>query len=115
AEEGREAPSVIQPSLRPWMALRAIEGLGDISLRRLIAAFGSPEGVFSASHDELISAGELTLRQADALLRGPNAEARSLIDRELGVLAQSRATIVTCIDTNFPPRLREIPDPPLYL
>ena len=106
---------MIDSSVRPWMALRAIEGLGDITLRRLIAVFGGPDKIFSAGRDQLIVTGELTVRQADAILRGPGAKAQSDIDREFRALERSSATVIVCTEQNFPSRLREIPDPPLFL
>jgi DNA processing protein len=101
--------------LRPWMALRAIDGLGVIAQKRLIEAFGRPEGIFSASREELIARGELTGRQVEAVLRGPATETQRAIDRELRYLERSRFSVVTFTESHFPPALREIPDPPLVL
>ena len=106
---------MVYESLQPWMALRAIEGLGDVALKRLIAAFGAPDRTFSAGRDELIAVGGLSPRQAEAVLRGPADEALRAIDREFRWLEPSGIRIVTCTEPHFPSRLREIPDPPLFI
>ena len=36
-------------SLRPWLMLRAIPGVGDAILLKLVQAFRSPDAVFSAA------------------------------------------------------------------
>lgn len=40
-------------SLRPWLMLRAIPGVGDAILLKLVQAFGSPDAVFSATQADL--------------------------------------------------------------
>jgi DNA processing protein len=97
------------------MALRAVEGLGDLTLCRLARALGSPEAVFAATIDELVTNGGLTAPQAQAVLRGPNQEVRRDIERELKALERLRLSVVTCLDANYPRRLAAIPDPPLLL
>jgi hypothetical protein len=77
------------------MALRAVEGLGDLTLCRLARSFGSPEAVFAATIGELVTNGGLTAPQAQAVLRGPNREVRRDIERELKAFERLRLSVVT--------------------
>jgi len=101
--------------LRAWMRLRAVEGLSDSTVCRAVCAFGSPEAVLSATREELVTIGDLTAPQAKAVLRGPDAETREVIERDLKALQQLRLSVVTCLDLDYPPRLLAIPDPPPFL
>lgn len=105
------------PALRPWLRLRAVPGLGDVTVRRLVQAFGSPDTVFQASTGDLMARGGLGREQADALHRPPEAETTRAIDSELRALERLRASVITCLDERYPARLLTIPDPPplLYL
>lgn len=100
---------------RTWLALRAVRGLDDAGVCRLIAAFGSPEAVQSASLEALIQSGGLSPALAQAVQRGPDADTAREIDRELAQLDRLRLSIVTYLDPLYPPRLRAIHDPPPVL
>jgi DNA processing protein len=91
--------------------------LGDVTVRRLIQAFGSPDAVFQASTGDLMARGGLTRDLADTLHRPPDAETTRAIDSELHALERLRASVITCLDSRYPVRLLTIPDPPplLYL
>jgi DNA processing protein len=100
--------------LEPWFRLRAVEGVGDRTALELLQTWGSPEAVFRASAAELVHRG-CSRRLAEAIRRGPDADARRRIDRELAALHNIPIEIRTIIDPSYPPRLRMIPDPPLLL
>ncbi len=102
-------------SLRSWLALRTIRGLGDATVCRLVQAFGSPEAVLAASTDTLIASGNVNASLAQALQRGPDHQTQQDINRELKTLERLRLSVVTCLDSDYPPRLRNIPDPPPLL
>ena len=42
-----------EKSLKYWIALKAVEGVGCVGFRTLLTAFGSPEAVFRASASTL--------------------------------------------------------------
>ena len=42
-------------SLTSWLALQAIDGVGDRTLLKLIHAFGAPDTVLGATRGDLIS------------------------------------------------------------
>src|SRR5438094_857711 len=73
-------------SLRTWFVLRAVRGLGDATICRLVQAFGSPEAVLAASSVELKNLGGLSSSLAQAVQRGLDPETQQDIDRELKTL-----------------------------
>jgi DNA processing protein len=104
-------------SLRSWLTLRAVRGLGDAACCRLVEALGSPEAVLAASPEELAGAANLDGAVLSAIRTGPDRETREALDRELRELERGACTVLTWLDAAYPARLRTIPDPPplLYL
>jgi DNA processing protein len=102
-------------AVRPWLALRAVPGLGEAGVRRLIEAFGSPQAARAASAQELVARGGIAGPVADAVKRGPDRETARQIDRELTRLETLRLSVVTFLDPLYPARLRAIHDPPPVL
>ena len=98
-------------SLRPWLVLRAIPGVGDAILLKLVQAFGAPDAVLSASQSALE---ELGCRPplVEAIRRGPASDAIRELDKELDQLQRRKVTVLTYLDTQYPAPLRTIPDPP---
>lgn len=93
-----------------WVALSAIPGLGSDSYRKLLAAFGQPELIFSASYQSL--SGVVAPAIASRIVEGfvpPPGLAEWLTD--------PANCVVTLADEAYPKALLEIPDPPplLYL
>ncbi len=99
-------------SLLPWFRLKAVPGVGDLLFRRLVVRFGGPEGVFSASRDELGSVEGMTAKAVDAVLRQPTPVGAK---REVEAAAGRGIAILTQSDPAYPGRLLEIPDPPPLL
>lgn len=99
-------------SREAYIALNMLDQIGPVRTRKLIAALGSPEAIFSAGEDDLRGVpgigGEL---------------ARSIIssrDKADPVAEEKRAErlgarVVTFMDEAYPPVLKEIHDPPLAL
>ncbi len=102
-------------SLRPWLILRAQPGMGDITLCRLVAAFGSPASVLGASRNALMAVGGLSADGAEVVRRPPEAETLREIDRELMALERLHLRVVTILDDGYPALLRRIADPPPLL
>ncbi len=101
--------------LTPWFALRAVPGLGDALVCRLVLSFGSPGAVLQASHDELTQAGGVSPGLAKAIRQGPGAEDLRAIDRELAALRRMAVRVITYLDPDYPARLKTIHDPPPLL
>ena len=102
------------PSIRPWLVLRAIEGVGDATLLKLLDIFGNPDAVLCASEDDLIHGGCLQ-PLARAIRRGLTSEANHRIDQELRALKRLGVNVISYLDERYPARLRMIEDPPAIL
>ncbi|MDR0276109.1 MAG: DNA-processing protein DprA [Burkholderiaceae bacterium] len=105
--------------LTGWLRLALTPGVGDASVRRLLAAFGPPEVIFAQPAAALRQL--LTPAQVGALAQTPLALAQTL-DATLNWLAASgqdgaQHAFVTLGDARYPAALLAIEDPPpmLYL
>ena len=99
--------------LAAWLRLLETPGVGRETARRLLRAFGSPEGVFYASHEEWTEAGSPAL--ADALAAEPPDVADLVAAALKWQQADERRDIITLGDAAYPASLLETPDPPLLL
>ncbi len=102
-------------SLRAWLMLRAVQGLSDATLGRLVQSFGSPEAVLGASSEALMANGQVGTTVARAIAQKPDGAVLQGIDRELRHAERLTLSVVTVLDPDYPPRLRAIPDPPPLL
>ena len=85
------------PSIRPWLVLRAIEGVGDATLLKLLEIFGNPDAVLRASEDDLVHGGCLQ-PLVRAIRRGLTSEANRRIDQELRALERLGANVISYLD-----------------
>jgi DNA processing protein len=105
------AASPVATHLLEWLAISLTPGLGPTKARKLIDHFGSAEAVFRASLTELESTG-IQAVSAQSLATGKSAERAR---EEIAQCAAADATLVSMDDPSYPPRLKEIYDPPLIL
>lgn len=97
--------------LLEWLAISLTPGLGPTKARKLVEHFGSAEAVFRASLTELESTG-IQVVSAQSLATGKSAE---LAREEIANAAAADIAMVSLDDPCYPPRLKEIYDPPLIL
>ena len=104
-------------SLEPWLLLRAVNGLSDGTLTRLVREFGSPQAVTVASMPELQNRGGISRHVATAIHHGPNPQARANAENEACRIEQQGVCVLTVLDPFYPQKLSRIADPPplLYL
>ena len=100
--------------LAAWLRLDLTPGIGNVAARRLLAAFGLPEAIFTQparALEQLVSA-----RQAEALSHTPEALA-ALLDTSWAWLQADplQRRILTLGDAQYPGGLLEMDDPPLLL
>lgn len=98
--------------IESWLNLCLIEGLGNVSIRKLLISFGNPSAILSASSTTL----ERCITPA-AAARIQSRTNRSKIQATLEWLEDPINTIITWADPDYPTQLLNIPDPPplLYL
>lgn len=100
----------LDPELAAWLRLSLTPGLGGEGLRRLLATFGDPPRVLSASRGALAQhVGDAT---AVAIREGVAADSLAAAS---AWLEEPANRIVTLADPHYPPRLLQVPDPPPLL
>jgi len=95
-----------------YIVLNMIEGLGPVSVRRLIDTLGSPKAILEADRDALMEArgvGEKLALKIITQRDGIDAQAEIETAAEMGV------RIITPLDDEYPTGLKAIHDPPLAL
>lgn len=98
-------------SLRDWIALTFVIGVGSRTAATLIDKFGSPSLVFAASSHALESAG-LKRETIDAI---KSSETRDKAAREIDELARLGGEALCLTDERYPKLLRETYDPPIVI
>ena len=94
-----------------WLALRMLPGLGTVSALRLLEKLKSPEAIFRSSASELEALG-VSPAQARNIASGCSFE--DAVEQQHKLLA-GEVTLIPIHDQRYPPRLREIFDPPVVL
>ena len=106
--------------LIPWLAFLRLPGIGSRGRHALLAHYQHPEAVFSAGRSEIervLNAADIASRtdRADlhqALAAGVEMAAR---ESDRAWLKQPQCHLLTWADPDYPPLLRELPDPPVAL
>jgi DNA processing protein len=95
-----------------YIVLNMIEGLGPVSVRRLIDCLGSPKAILEADREALTEARGVGEKLALKIITQ-----RDSIDPEAEIdkAADSGARIITLIDDEYPDVLKTIHNPPLVL
>jgi DNA processing protein len=95
-----------------WFALKSVPLVGNVTFRRLLERFDTPERTLAAAETEL------------AQVRGVNAavvasikshDYREFAERECASVEKGGVRVVDFLATDYPKVLLEIPDPPPYL
>ncbi len=94
------------------VALNLLPKIGPVRVRRLLAAFGSPEKILGAATDRLMRVDGIGAETAK-ILHGWQDHADPVT--ELRKAAERGISIVTQDDEDYPAPLRHAPDPPLLL
>lgn len=97
------------PSIKFWLTLLRIPGVGPQTFLRLLAHF-SVEHVFQASRSSLCAIG-LNDRLIDALQNPP----WDVVEQDLLWLESPENHVLTIEDASYPAQLKEIPSPPPVL
>jgi DNA processing protein len=95
-----------------WLALNVISGIGISVFRKLVDAFGHPEGVFQARMSELVKVEGVRNDIARRIMK------REFVldpEEELKKIKKCNARIITYKDASYPDFLKEIPSAPVLL
>ncbi len=97
--------------LRYWVGFNMVSGLGPVKTRRLLDYFGDLEPAWRAPEEYLIRAGLEPLVAQKVVAGRANVD----LDRELEEISRRGLKVLTWDDATYPPRLRQIYDPPSVL
>jgi DNA processing protein len=92
-----------------WLALNFIPGVGPVLIKALLDRFGSPKRIFRASRRELARVDGIGERLAEVI---KETDVQEKVQRELKLIEELKASIVTLTDQSYPNNLRQIFDPP---
>lgn len=99
--------------LAAWLRLAETPRVGGASARRLLAAFGSPQGIFEAPADGLR---EIANAAESGALREPPATLAALLAATWDWLNSApQRSVITLGDPRYPQQLLQTDDPPLML
>jgi len=98
-------------SLKYWVWLSVLRGLGGVKIAQLLNYFGSPEGVYSASEKDLPETARLSSRDILELQNKSFDRANEILEQcdQLGI------QIITMADAGYPDRLKTIYSAPALL
>jgi DNA processing protein len=105
------APRTSREDQLHWLALVLIPGLGPRRILPLLERFRSVQAIFRASRSELMAAG-LPGGAAQSVASGCSFE--QAVEQQQRMMAYG-AELIVFQDPLYPPRLREIYDPPMVL
>jgi DNA processing protein len=105
------APNPASYQATYWLALSLTQGLGPSRIKKLIEQYGAAERVFQASLTELEATGMRAV-SAQSIATGKSME---LAQQECARTVEAGARIISLSDPEYPPRLKEIYDPPVIL
>ncbi len=93
-----------------WLRLSLISGLGSIKIQQLLKYFTSPKGIIEASSDEIENV--LNTKWANKI---KNFKWQEKVAKQLKLIEEYQVEILTLTDSNYPPLLKQIYDPPPLL
>ncbi len=99
-------------SLARWIAFIHLPGVGLRRRQEILEQFGSIEAVYDASSGLLKKYLADTPKAVEAITAGPDP---AQTEATLAWLAEPGHYLLTFTDPDYPPLLRQIPDPPLAL
>ena len=107
-----ETMTNITDDLKYWLALKLVEGLGNIGVKNLLRSFGTAERVFKAPLyllETVPGIGSITAHHIKDFKQWAKVEG------DLEKAVEMNISILTCQDPHFPQRLLHIYDCPILL
>lgn len=108
---GTEEKNIVEKVL-PWFTLNSVPGVGRYLFKRLLDHFESPECALDASVEDLLRVEGITRRLARKII---NHRLPDRVKKDIELVKQNRIRITTMSDSDYPPLLLQLPDPPPFL
>ncbi|HLC17160.1 MAG TPA: DNA-processing protein DprA [Thermodesulfovibrionia bacterium] len=97
---------------RYWLALSLIKGLGPVTIKQVVTAFGEAKAVFSQRADQIIAVAGITQSRAQLIASFKDWQ---LVDNTIEAVQKAGAALVTFNDPDYPEELKQLYDPPSVL
>lgn len=94
------------------VVLNAVEGIGNAYIKKLIAFYGSAVKVFSQSETALVGDKIVREKIAANILKFPKDK---FLKSEYNLINKKQVRIITALDSDYPPALKDISDAPFVL
>lgn len=95
-----------------WIGLSYVPDVGPLLSKRLLASFGSPEEIFRANVNDLLSVDGMTRERARNICEFRRWD---VTEQALKSIQDSDITVIGYDNTRYPEPLRQIPDAPVVL
>jgi len=94
------------------IGLSMVQEIGPVTGRKLLAAFGSPENIFRATRDDLLSINGISRERAENIR---NFSSWEQVEKYRGRLEKQGISAVSFLDNRYPEPLKHIEDAPLII
>lgn len=98
--------------LRPYLELLSVPGVGPVRYRTLVERFGSPKEVLKAPIASLAEVPGMDRSTAEAIWSYRDED---FVESQLRAVERTGVKVLSLWDPEYPPLLKEIPDPPPLL
>jgi DNA processing protein len=98
--------------IRHWIGLAMVDEIGPATGRKLLASFGSPEKIFAADADALLSVKGTTRERVENIRKFSRW---GEVEKYLGIMEKKGIAAVSYQDERYPDVLRNIDGAPLVL
>ncbi len=98
--------------IEPWLTLKSVSGIGNLTFNRLLRFLGSPENVLAAPENKLLQVQGITPAMAAAIRHHRTPD---WVPSDIEQVRQRGFQLITLHDDNYPALLLQIPDPPPVL
>lgn len=95
-----------------WLALTYVRDIGPAAIKRLLAAFKSPDMVFKAKLSEIRDVLNIRESQANNIIE---FDSWDRVEKEIQKIKKHNIRIITFDDDEYPESLRQIDAPPMLL
>lgn len=99
-------------NLESWIALSMVPEIGNVTFRKLLAVYGTPDEVFKAPLKDISRAEGVGEKRAHHI---KNFSRWKNVERQLKLLVQHKARVVTYHSQEYPRMLQQIEDAPVSL
>jgi DNA processing protein len=106
-----DSPTISEPA-RAYLRLHLADGVGPITLRKLIDHFGSAAAILDAPLGRLRQVERVGPTISENIRRAATSDAA---DREIALAAENGVRIICPEDAEYPPLLKHTPDGPVCL